>query len=46
MEGFTIILLIGWLLLVAALAGMYVLDRRVKEAADRRAAAAQKSSEK
>jgi len=31
MEGFTLVLLIGWLLLMATFAGVYWLDRVVKQ---------------
>jgi len=37
MEGFTVVLLIGWLLLVGSFAGIYWLDRAVKAAENRRA---------
>ena len=45
MESFTIVLLIGWLLLLGSFVGMYFLDKATKQVADRRAAASQ-SSEK
>ena len=37
MEGFTIVLLISWLILVGCFAGMYFMDKATKEAAERRA---------
>jgi len=36
MEGFTIVLLIGWLLLVASFITMYFLDQSVKKSDSRR----------
>ena len=36
MEGFTLVLLIGWLLLMTSFAGVYWLDRAVKAAENRR----------
>jgi len=36
MEGFTLVLVIGWLLLVGAFVGMYFLDQASKKAAERR----------
>jgi hypothetical protein len=41
MEGFTIILIIGWLLLVGSFVGMYFLDQATKKISDRRAAASE-----
>jgi len=41
MEGFTIVLVVGWLLLLGSFVGMYFLDQATKQAADRRAAASQ-----
>ena len=38
LEGFTIILLIGWLLLVGSFVGMYFLDQATRQAAERRTA--------
>lgn len=35
MEPFTVVLVVGWLLLMGAFAGMYVLDQKVKEARDK-----------
>jgi hypothetical protein len=40
MEGFTIVLLTGWLLLLAAFAGMYRLDQITRQTAERRASQA------
>ena len=42
MEGFTIILVIGWLLLLSSFVGMYFLDQATKQIADRRAAPPEK----
>jgi hypothetical protein len=36
MEGFTIVLLISWLLLLGSFVGMYFLDQATKQAAGRR----------
>jgi hypothetical protein len=38
MEGFTLVLLIGWLFLLGTFVGMYFLDQATKKAAERRAA--------
>jgi len=38
MEGFTIVLLIGWALLLGSFVGMYFLDQAVKHTAERRSA--------
>jgi hypothetical protein len=46
MEGFTLVLLIGWLLLLASFAGIYWLDRATKAAETRRAALSGQSPEK
>jgi hypothetical protein len=40
MEGFTIVLVIGWLLLVVAFAGMYRLDQITRRTVERRVAQA------
>ena len=37
MEGFTLVLLISWLILISCFAGMYFLDKKTKEAAEKRA---------
>lgn len=37
MEGFTLVLMISWLILISCFAGMYYLDKKTKEAADKRA---------
>lgn len=37
MEPFTVVLVVGWLLLVGTFAGMYVLDQKVKEHRDKMA---------
>ena len=37
MEGFTLVLMISWLILISCFAGMYFLDKKTKEAADKRA---------
>jgi len=36
MEGFTLVLLISWLILISCFAGMYFLDKKTKEAAEKR----------
>jgi hypothetical protein len=36
MEGFTLVLMISWLILISCFAGMYFLDKKTKEAADKR----------
>ena len=41
MEGFTIVLVVGWLLLLGSFVGMYFLDQATKQAAGRRTAASQ-----
>lgn len=46
MEGFTLVLLIGWLLLVGTFVAMFFLDKATKEAQERRAAADKQASEK
>ncbi|MBI3935007.1 MAG: hypothetical protein HY316_09975 [Acidobacteria bacterium] len=46
MEGFTIVLLTGWLLLLGSFIGMYFLDQATKQAAERRAASAGQTPEK
>ena len=42
MEGFTIVLVIGWLFLLGSFVGMYILDQKTKEAVARRSAPPQK----
>ena len=42
MEGFTIVLLIGWLFLLGSFVGMFILDQKTREAAERRSAPPQK----
>jgi len=37
MEGFTIVLLISWLILIGCFVAMYFMDKATKEAAERRA---------
>jgi hypothetical protein len=37
MEGFTLVLLISWLILIGCFVAMYFLDKATKEAAERRA---------
>ena len=44
MEGFTIVLLTGWLLLLGAFAAMYRLDQITQQTAARRAAQAAERS--
>jgi Tfp pilus assembly protein PilW len=46
MEGFTLVLLIGWLLLVGTFVSMFFMDKATKEAQERRAAADKQASEK
>ena len=46
MEGFTIVLLIGWLLLLASYVGMYLMDQATKQAVAQRAAQSSQSAEK
>ena len=41
MEGFTVVLVVGWLLLLGSFVGMYFLDQATKQAAGRRTAASQ-----
>jgi hypothetical protein len=41
MEGFTIVLLISWLLLLGSFIGMYFLDQATKQAAERKSAPSQ-----
>ena len=36
-EGFTLVLLISWIILISCFAGMYFLDKKTKEAAEKRA---------
>jgi hypothetical protein len=36
MEGFTIVLLISWLILIGCFVAMYFMDKATKEAAERR----------
>jgi hypothetical protein len=43
MEGFTIVLVSSWLLLVAAFGAMYRLDQITRRAAERRAAQAERT---
>jgi hypothetical protein len=46
MEGFTLVLFIGWLLLVGVFAAMYYLDQATKNAMERRAPQSGQASEK
>jgi len=41
MEGFTVVLLIAWLVLMACFGGMYYMDQATKKAVARRAKAAE-----
>ena len=41
MEGFTLVLLIGWLVLLGCFAGMYFLDRATQQVAAKRAKASE-----
>ena len=36
-EGFTLVLMISWIILISCFAGMYFLDKKTKEAAAKRA---------
>ena len=40
MEGFTVVLLIAWLVLIGCFGGMYYMDQATKKAVARRAKAA------
>jgi hypothetical protein len=42
LEGFTIVLLIGWLLLLGSFVGMYFMDQATKQAAERRSTPSEK----
>ena len=46
MEGFTVVLLISWLILVGCFAAMYFMDKATKEAAQRRASAEQSTPQR
>ena len=46
MEGFTVVLIAGWLLLLASFIGMYFLDQATKREAARRATQSGPSPEK
>ena len=46
LEGFTIVLLIGWLLLLGSFVGMYYMDQATKQAAAQRAAQSGQAPEK
>jgi len=46
MEGFTIVLTAGWLLLLGSFIGMYFLDQATKQEAARRASQSGQSPEK
>ncbi|HWP83717.1 MAG TPA: hypothetical protein VNN17_00875 [Terriglobia bacterium] len=46
MEGFTVVLLLGWLILVGSFVSMYFLDQATKQAAARRAAQSGQHPEK
>ena len=37
MEGFTLVLLISWLILLGCFVGMYFMDRTTKQVAEKRA---------
>jgi hypothetical protein len=36
-EGFTLVLMLSWIILISCFAGMYFLDKKTKEAAAKRA---------
>ena len=44
MEGFTVVLLISWLILVGCFVGMYFLDRATRQASRQRAKAAEQGT--
>jgi len=46
MEGFTLVLLTGWLLLLGTFIGMYFLDQATKRAMERRATQSGQTPEK
>ena len=46
MEGFTIVLLIGWLLLLGSFVAMYFMDQAVKQTAQRRSGQSAQSPER
>jgi hypothetical protein len=46
MEGFTLVLLTGWLMLLGTFVGMYFIDQATKQAAERRAAQSAQTPEK
>ena len=46
MEGFTLVLLIAWLLLLGSFAAMFYMDRAVKEAESRKAGSSGQSPAK
>lgn len=46
MEGFTLVLVSGWVILVGTFTAMYFMDRATKRAVERRAAQTAQSSEK
>ena len=41
MEGFTLVLLISWLILLGCFVGMYFMDRATQQAAEKRAKVAE-----
>ena len=46
MEGFTLVLVTGWLILVGTFVAMYFMDQATKKVAESRAASLAKDSEK
>ena len=44
LEGFTLVLLISWLILIGCFAGMYFVDQATKKAVERRAKAAEQEA--
>ena len=44
MEGFTLVLLIGWIVLLGCFAGMYFMDKATKNAAAQRSKAQEQST--
>ena len=45
MEGFTLVLIIAWLILLATFAGMYYMDQTTKKAAEKSSEAPQRKAQ-